>query len=590
MHDWHGWFTVALVVSAVLLMSLTRLTPDLIMMGAMALLLVLGILTPDQALAGFSNSGLITVAAMFIVAAGLRSTGAIDMLVNRFLGRPRSPSSATARLTIPVTLASGVLNNTPVVATLIPAVTRWSHEIGLAPSKLLMPLSYASILGGTLTLIGTSTNLVVNGNYQKLTGADGFAMFDITAIGLPLAVVGLLYVCFVLPRLLPARADAEEIFSSPRQFTVEVAVANDGPLVGKTVEDAGLRGLQRIYLVEIERRGSIVSAVPSEERLQSGDRLVFVGETDAVVDLLRINGLVASENSEPILSRQFPERLLIEAVVSPSCEGVGQSIRDSRFRDRYGAVILAVAREGEPLAGNLGSIELRAGDLLLLEARPAFLSRQRGMSDFVLVSALDDEPTNHRAARRAWLVLAAIVASATSGLLDMVTAALLGAGAMIGLRCLSLNEARRALDYSVILTIAGSFAVGAALQQTGAAEYLAGYLLRLAGDSPILLLVLTYATVMLLTELITNNAAALIVLPIVLASVASLQLRAEPYVIAVMIGASASFATPLGYQTNLMVYGPGGYRFNDFLRGGIPLNILAGVATISGILWYWPLR
>ncbi len=590
MDDWHGAFTVALVAGSVLLMTLTRLTPDLVMMGALALLMVLGVLTPDQALSGFSNSGLITVAAMFIIAAGLRATGAIDMLVNRFLGRPRSVRRATVRLTVPVSLASGVLNNTPVVATLIPAVTRWCREIDIAPSQLLMPLSYASILGGTLTLIGTSTNLVVNGNYQKLTGAAGFGVFDITPVGIPLAIIGIAYLVFVLPRILPARTDAEQIFASPRQFTVEVAVANDGPLVGKSVADAGLRGLQRIYLVEIERRGAIISAVPSEERLQSGDRLVFVGETGAVVDLLRINGLVASEDSEPILSQQFPERLLIEAVVSPTCEGVGQTIRDSRFRDRYGAVILAVAREGRPLEGNLGSVELHAGDLLLLEARPAFLSRQRGMSDFVLVSALDDEPTNHRGAKRAWLVLAGVVSSATFGVLDMVTAALLGAGAMIALGCLSLTEARRALDYTVILTIAGSFAVAEALRHTGAADYLAGYMLQLAGDNPVLLLVVTYATVMLLTELITNNAAALIVLPIVLASVEALGLRAEPFVIAVMIGASASFATPLGYQTNLMVYGPGGYRFNDFLRAGIPLNLIAGVTTVSSILWFWPLQ
>jgi di/tricarboxylate transporter len=235
-------------------------------------------------------------------------------------------------------------------------------------------------------------------------------------------------------------------------------------------------------------------------------------------------------------------------------------------------------------------VELRAGDLLLLEARPAFLSRQRGMSDFVLISALDDEPTNHRGAKRAWLVLAGVVGTATFGVLDMVTAALLGAGAMIALRCLSLTEARRALDYTVILTIAGSFAVGEALQVTGAAQYLAGYMLQLAGGNPVLLLVLTYTTVTLLTELITNNAAALMVLPIVLASVSALGLRPEPFVIAVMIGASASFATPLGYQTNLMVYGPGGYRFNDFLRAGIPLNLIAGVATVCSILWFWPLR
>ena len=311
--DWQGWFSLGLAGLALIIMVTGRVAPHLVMLGVMVLLSVSGIIDANLALAGFSNTGLITVVAMFVVAAGIHHSGGVDLVVQHLLRSPRSVRSAQARIAVPVSLLSGFLNNTPVVATMIPAVHAWSRKIGISPSKLMMPLSYSAILGGTLTLIGTSTNLVVNGQYQQLTGEAGFSVFSITAVGLPVAVIGLAAMLLVLPRMLPDRKDQQK-FGSMREFTLEVAVAFDGPLVGKSVGEAGLRELERLYLVEIERDGSVVTAVPSEERLCGGDRLVFAGDTQAISDLLRINGIVPSvHDDEPSLSKDRAERCLVEA-------------------------------------------------------------------------------------------------------------------------------------------------------------------------------------------------------------------------------------------------------------------------------------
>lgn len=589
--DWQGWLTLVITAGVfITLVSSSRFSPDVVLMGALLLLSISGVLNPAEALSGFSNSGLITVAAMFVVAAGIRASGGVDLVVNRILGRPKGERRAMARLAAPVLLLSGFLNNTPVVATMIPAVTRWSKQLSLPASSLMIPLSYASILGGTLTLIGTSTNLVVNGQYETLTGKDGFHLFDVTAVGLVAAVAGLAFLLVAGPRLLPKRRSPDETFADMRSFTFEVAVAHDGALVGKSIVEAGLRHLQRIYLAEIERRGSVISAVTPDERLQGGDRLVFVGETDAIIDVLRINGLVPSVGRQPVIERHAPERRLVEAVVAQSCEAVGKTIKDARFRDRYGAVVLAVARNGEHIKGRLSSIMLQPGDVLLLQTRQPFISRHRNSRDFLLINEIDEEQPNHRLALLSWGILGALVLLAALGITSMLNAALLGAGLMIITRCVSITEAKRSLDLTVIITIAASFAIGNALQKTGAAGYLGEGILSVAGSNPLLLLVLTYITVSLLTETITNNAAAVIMLPIVLAMTRSLGLNDAPFVLAVMMAASASFATPLGYQTNLMVYGPGGYRFSDFLRIGVPMNIVVGIATILAIVFIWPLQ
>lgn len=589
--DWQAWLALGLTLGSVVTLIFTRFAPHVVLMGALTILSASGVLTPSEALSGFSNSGLITVAALFVVAAGLHASGGIDLLVNKWLGNPASLRTAMVRLFVPVMPLSGFLNNTPIVATMIPAVNAWARKIDVSPSKLMIPLSYGAILGGTLTLIGTSTNLVVAGQYEALTGEQPFGIFSITAVSVPVVIVGLVFMLLVLPRLLPDRSEKRP-FGNMREFTVEVAVDADGPLVGLTVEQAGLRSLARLYLVEIIRGETVVTAAPSEEKLLGGDRLVFAGETEAITDLLRINGITGSikRKDDDGLMKDRAERRLVEVVVSQSCSAVGQTVRSSRFHDQYGAVVLASARNGERIEGNLGNIIIKPGDTLLLEARPAFVSRQKYNKDFLVVNDLDTDAPRHDKALLAWAILLIAVAAAGTGVTSMMNAGLLAAGAMLLTGCLSIGQAEKSLDLTVILTIAASFALGTALQKTGVAALLAETVVALSGGRPWLLLVLTYVAVSALTETITNNAAAVIMVPVVLAIAIAAELNPVPFMYAIMIAGSASFATPLGYQTNLMVYGPGSYRFTDFIKAGLPMNVVVGIATVTVLLIGWPLE
>ncbi|ODN67588.1 SLC13 family permease [Methylophaga muralis] len=589
--SWEGWFTIAVTLSVLLVLTFTRVRPHIAMITAMTTLLATGILNGQQALAGFSNAGLITVAAMFIVAAGLHASGGVDILVKSLLGSPKSIRGSYLRMFTPVVFLSAFLNNTPVVATMVPGLLAWCKRININPSKIMIPLSYTAILGGTLTLIGTSTNLVLNGQYQSLTGEAGFSIFSITIIGLPVAICGLIFIWLFFPKWLPD-IGKNHAFENVREFTLEVMVETDGVLVGQSVQQAGLRDQKSVYLVEIERNGTLLTAVPSEERLQSGDRLVFAGDTQGITDLLRIRGIVASTSDaeSSVLASERPERSLVEAVVSPHCAAIGETIRDAMFLERYGAVIMAVARNGERIPGNLSNIVLQAGDTLLLEARPAFVSRQRYNKDFLLINDLGKESPNHDKAALAWVILITLVTAAGFGLIDMLHASLIGATLMILTGCCSVSQAERSLDLTVILTIAASFALGVALQQTGVADFVATGIVSLSQNQPWLMLVMTYIAVSVLTEVITNNAAAVLMLPIVLELTAKAGLHNEPFVFAIMMAASASFATPLGYQTNLMVYGPGGYHFRDFLKVGVPMNLFIGAVTLSVIMLIWPLN
>lgn len=587
--EWQAWVSVLVVAASLLLLALSRIPSHLVMMGALTVLSVSGILEPSEALAGFSNSGLITVAAMFVVAAAIHASGGVDLLIEHLLGRPVSVRRAIARVIFPVIGLSGFLNNTPLVAAMIPALNVWARRIHIPVAKLMIPLSFAAILGGTITLIGTSTNLVVNSQYQSLAGVEGFSLFAITPVGLLVAFAGMLLMLWKYPRWLPD-ADPDRQFADLREFTLEVAIAENGPLVGKSVAAAGLRNLMRIYLVEIERGDRVLSVVPSEEILQGGDRLIFAGETDAITDLLRIKGIVPS-TSDPVatLAQTRGQRRLVEVVVSPRCECIGQSIRGSRFRDRYGAVVLAVARNGERVKGGLGRILLTAGDTLLLEVGPTFVSRMRQARDFLLINDMDTEAPDHRRAWLAWTILVLMVLVAASELTSMLNASLIGAALMLLTGCINVAQAQRSLDLPVLITIAGSFALGAALAKTGVATLLASGIVSLGQGEAWISLVLIYIAVSLLTEVVTNNAAALLALPVGLDVSAQAGVNPEAFVVAIMFAASASFMTPIGYQTNLMVYGPGGYRFADFFRVGLPMNLVAGIVALGGILIWFPL-
>ncbi len=586
-----AWIAITVVLGTLVALITLTLPPYLILMGALTVLSVSGVLSGSEAFAGFGNTGLMTVAVMFVVAGGITSTGGVQWIVQNVLGRPSTIRSAIFRVFAPVAALSGFLNNTPVVATMIPAINTWCRRIDAAPSRLMIPLSYSAILGGTLTMIGTSTNLVVNGQYQDLTGEPGFGLFAITLVGLPVAVAGGLFIVFFLPRILPDRR-SPTASESLREFTVEVAVDAAGPLVGKTIEQAGLRNLRTLFLVEIGRQGTVLSAVAGEEILLGHDRLVFAGDPDAIKDLLAIRGIQPSvgDKQQPTILESRPERRLVEAVVSTNCDAVGRTLKDSRFRERYGAVVLAVSRNGQRIKGGLGSIRIEAGDSLLMEARPGFVSKLQNSRDFLLISDLDVDRPRHDKAGLAWGLLIAAVLAAATGLLSILDAGLLAAAGMLVTRCMTPAQALRTIDLPILITIGASLGLGTALASSGAAAGIAQQIVGIAGDHPVLLLILIYVTVQLLTEMITNNGAAVIMVPIALSLTEQLGLAPAPYLFAVMMAASASFATPLGYQTNLMVYGPGQYRMTDFLRAGIPMNIIVGITTLVTLVLSFELR
>jgi len=587
-----AWMTLAVLVTVVVALVFTRFPPYQVFLGGLTMLLVTGVLEAKDALSGLSNPGMITVAVLFVVVAGLRDTGGIDWLARRVLGRPKSVFQAQMRIVGPVAGISAFLNNTPVVAMLIPAINEWAKNNRIAESKLFIPLSYAAICGGMCTLIGTSTNLIVAGLLVTDANLEWMKMFDITAVGLPCAAVGIIYLIIFGRKLLPDRPSVMSEFKDPREYTVEMLVQRNSPLVGQTIEKAGLRHLPGIYLMEIEREGHLLVAVSPTEQLHANDRLVMVGIIESVVDLQRIRGLVPAGDQIFKLDAPRSRRCLIEAVVSDSCPLLGKTIRDGRFRSVYDAVVVAVARNGERIERKIGDIVLRSGDTLLLEALPAFIDRQRNSRDFFLVSKLEGSaPPRHERAWIALIILAAMVLVASTGWLSMLKAAMVAAGLMVITRCATGRTARNTFDWQVLLTIAAALGIAKAMDRTGLAAAVAGTFIHLAGDNPWIVLAAVYGVTSLFTALITNNAAAVLMFPIAIATARdTLGINVMPFAIAVMIAASASFSTPIAYQTNLMVYGPGGYRFSDYLRIGVPLNLLMWVTTVAITPLVWPFK
>jgi di/tricarboxylate transporter len=444
----------------------------------------------------------------------------------------------------------------------------------------MIPLSYAAILGGTCTLIGTSTNLTVKGLLYDIN-QHSLGMFDITWVGVPAAIVGGIYTVFAARYLLPDRNAAVSAASDPREYTVEMMVGSGSPLVGKTIEAAGLRHLPGLFLAEIHRGEVSMPAVSPQEVLNAGDRLLFAGVVESVVELQKIHGLVPATDDVFKLQAPRPQRCLIEAVVSNTCPFVGMSIRDARFRNHYNAVVVAVARNGERLRQKIGDIILRAGDTLLVEAHPSFADQQRNSQDFYLVSKIEDSaPPRHELAVLAVGLVAALVIATTLGM-NVLLAGLIVSGIMLATRCISIEVARKSVNWETILTIAASFSLGAALDKTGAAALIANSATHLAGGDRYISLAVIYFVTLIATELISNNTAAALMLPLALSTASQLGVSYMPFVIAVMMAASAGFATPFGYQTNLMVYGPGGYKFMDYVKVGLPLDFLIGAVTIA---------
>jgi len=582
-----AWITAAVVVLMLVSLALDLMPPAATVLSATVFLLVSGVIDETQALSGFSNSAPLSVAALYVLAYAADKTGLLGPLVGRMLGNEgKVTQTSQARLNAPTAAISAFINNTPLVAMLIGQITSWCNQRGVSPSKLLLPVSYAAILGGTLTVIGTSTNLVASGLLQE-TGEAPIGLFEITKVSGMSVILGMAVLILLVPRLLPARRGAiEEFTEEMREFTLQMEVAENGPLDGSSIADAGLRNLKGVFLVEIERDGALLPAVSPSRRLSGGDRLTFAGDSDSVVGFQRTPGLRSAENQH-MLEIDSPQHTFFEAVIGADSRLVGQTLADIGFRGRYQAAVVAIHRSGERIEGGLGRVELQAGDTLLLLAGPDFRARSRRGRDFLLVTRLGGPPPS--ATRRAPFVGALallVIGLAAFEMLTILEAALLAAGALLATKTLSFSEAGEAIDFSVILLIAAAFGIGEAMQSSGLAETLADGLLGVFsgwGDFGVILGLVVATT--LLTEVITNNAAVVVIFPIALAVAASAGL--DPRIIAMTIAvvASSSFLTPMGYQTNTMVYGPGGYKFSDYLRAGIPMNLVVAL-SVALTAWY----
>lgn len=602
---WEAWVTLATILLMAVALVRNMAGPDTVLLGGVAVLMTFGAVpgsrfpAPREMVAGFGNEGLIAIAALFVVAAGLSQTGAMSRLTEPLLGRPRSLVGAQVRLMVPVAALSAFLNNTPIVAMFTPVVTDWCRRTGLVASKLFIPLSYAAIMGGTCSLIGTSTNVVVHGlvesaaDNSQLRGVD-LGMFTIAAVGVPVTLIGIVYLLLASPKLLPNRSPPVEDHDGARRYTVEMLVESASSIDGKTIEQAGLRRLPGVYLMEIERNGERLVAVGPEQVLHARDRLIFVGVVDSVVDLQKTRGLVPATDQVFKLAVPRPDRCLVEAVVSDQCPLVGKTIREGRFRTAYNGAIIAVHRGGRHLNQKIGDIVLRSGDTLLIETQPQFVEHHRNSRDFFLTSAVaGSRPPRHDRAGLALAILAAIVALISTESLVLVNAALLGAALMVLGGCCSPSEARSSINWRILLAIGSAIGIGQTLFRTGAADALAAGLMALVADmGPHGVLAGIYLITLLFNMTIGHIGAAVLVFPIALATAAvgvnGQSLSFMPFVITIMMAASADFANPISYPTHLMVYGAGGYRFTDYVRIGLPLNLLVMIVTVTLAPMVWP--
>ena len=564
-----------------------RIPSDIAMAGGITLLVLTGVLKPEDALAGISSVSILTIALLLVVSQGVIETGLIQWIGPILFGRTASLLSAQVRLMLPVAAISAFINNTPLVAMCIPVVQDFARRSRISPGRLFIPLTYAGTLGGVCTLIGTSTNLVVNDMWVK-AGHQSFSLFDLAPIGIPVAAAGILYVLVIGRWLLPETRGASLGGVDPRAYAVEMRVTG-APIAGNTVEGASLRGLEGLYLAEIQRGTDLIAPVEPNTRLLEGDRLFFVGDVGSVVSLHRMRGLSAEGDQLQKLGTARHKRFLVEVVISDSNPLIGQTIKESRFRNVYDAVVIAVSRNGERLTNiKLGTVVLRAGDVLLLETQEAFLNANANSRDFLLMSRVEDSaPVRHERAWVAALILAAVIAIAAIEPFGfkMFHAALAGAAAMLATRCCTAPQARKALNVRMLFVIAGSLALGAALDKTGVARLFADQLIAISRGSPMATLAAIYIATFVLTELLSNATAAALVFPIALAAAVSQGIDPKLTAMVVMIGASASFSTPIGYQTNLMVQAPGGYHFTDYMKIGIPLGILTGIVTLTAV-WF----
>ena len=625
--EFHPWIAMAVVLAVFVVLQLRRSVPlDLLFLGGVLTVAIAGILTPAQALSGFANPAVLAIGGLLALTAGLKKCGMLDWIGQKLLGDVESEKIALWRLALALVSSSAFLLNTALVAMMAPVVAKWCRNNQVSPSRLLMPVSYLAILGGVCTLIGTSTTLVINaqlyeahgeqisrvealatagGDPQQLVqqttlaaALEPMSLFEIGAAGLPCAIIGAIFVVLVGPRLLPNRTDlVHQLDDHRREYIVEVRVQFTCKLIGKSIKDAGLRNLPGLFLIEIDRGGEVITPVSPTEILQAEDRLVFAGVVETIVDLEKIPGLIPAADdfyvNDPKSRRA---RHLTEVVLSRTSPLIRSTLREANFRERYKAAVVAVHRDGERITTKIGEIRLRSGDTLLLQTNIDFEANWRNSPDFYLVSSVaDSAPPTHEKLPIAtiifvgmlvWLIIGSWFGSGQSWTSPAIIVLVAVTGFLLT-RCMCMSDARRAIDIQLLVTIACALGLGLALQHSGAAKMVAEAVVSQVGQNPLMLLIVVYVLTTLLTEMITNTAVAALMFPIALNVALSAECSPRPFIMAISLAASLAFITPIGYQTNLMVMGPGGYRPSDFLRLGLPLSFLVGTTAIILIPLIW---
>lgn len=585
--DLHAWITIVTVFVMFSTLLLTKLRTDLVFLCAIAILFVTGVLDAKEAFSGFSSASVVVVGVLFIVVTGLTYTGVLQWIVKHLLGQPDSYSKAVVRLMLPVAALSSFLSNTTVVSLFVRIVKMWSHKLGVSPSKLLIPLSYASGMGGVCTLIGTPPNLIISGLYADNMG-QSMNIFATAVPGLFCLFVGVLSV-IAMRRMLPVRKAPESAFESTSEYTVELQVPSDNPYIGQTLGEAGLYTVKGGSLLEVYHFDEVPSPVTENEYILGGDHLVYAGQIDEILELVETHGLVSANHHVFSLNEIDHNRQLRTAYVTFGSPLIGTTISKSDFERKNNMTLVAVARRGMRISDPPRQVVLRAGDTLLLDCPP-----HMNMDTDRLVSQLhffDNEQLPNIGPKTlisSFIMLAMVVLSAL-GVMPLLHCAFLAAGAMLIFRCCTPEQAMKSINGEILMVFAGSVVLGLALQKTGVAERLAFGILDICGTNPIVVMTSICLVGTFITEFISNTAAGAMFFPIMYQAAEHLGYEPYPFLIALMISVSSSFATPIGSPTHMLVYGHGGYRFSDFMRIGLPMNFIILAANIFIVNIVYPL-
>jgi len=585
------WYTLIIFIALTIVLIKEIVNPELAVFSALMLYIVGNVVTVKEAFSGFSNEGMLTIAVLYVVAGTMRSTGAMDRLNPFLFGVNNSGlKRKLARILFPVTFFSAFLNNTPIVAMLIPSVKNWTEKYNLSISKFLIPISYATIVGGMCTLIGTSTNLIVHGLLLE-NGLKGFSFFAIAPIGIPVALVTLIYLIFFGHKFLPDRKSPSFNFNNDsREFVIELKVAPDYPGINKTIEQAGLRHLKGLYLFQIERDEEIISPASPKEKIRLNDRLFFTGIPNTIIELQKTSGLqLVKDPHFSLKNYDSDERKAFEVVISPTSNLIGKSIRESEFRNIYDGVIFAIHRNGERIKMKIGDVVIKQGDTLLILASKDFKKKWYHSKQFYLISDSHDMPSKPAWQTYMTLVLFFVmILLAAFNIIPLISAMGIAAVIFVLTKSISGRTALNSVNWKVLLIIASSFGIAAAVQKAGVAKFLADYIIEFASPfGTIGIVVAVYLITVIYGNLIYRTTAVITLFPIVLAVGANLNIGIFPIILTLTVAANSTFATPISYQTNLMVYGPGGYKYSDYLKIGIPLQIIIGILSIFIISYFY---